>query len=32
MVLTINLSNYNLQRFLHISEGKLVTVRSSRTS
>jgi len=25
MVLTINLSNYNLQNYLHISEGKLVT-------
>jgi len=25
MVLTIDLGNYNLQNYLHISEGKLVT-------
>ena len=32
MVLTIDLGNYNLQNYLHISEGKLVTDWSSRTS
>jgi len=32
MVLTINLSNYKLQNYLHISDSKLVTDWSSRTS
>jgi hypothetical protein len=32
VVQTIDLGNYNFQKYLHISESKLVTVRSSRTS